>query len=207
MPKTVTPFTAKAYRSLAKPYEALADIFKSGNVSRLLAEIAAGEAVWLNDNNMGLVSQVLVAYQRFSIVKLEKTFAALSIPDIASYLGPDAQMTDISIADLITAGQLRASLIHASDSSTPTVLRFTSSTANLGHLLEVKFSADLVTQRSRLETLLKNVRGTDIKLELGREYIESLRKAPRPSDVESRDRSTAGVSNGEMDEDVMGDFE
>ncbi|EQL31954.1 COP9 subunit 3, variant [Blastomyces dermatitidis ER-3] len=150
MPKTVTPFTAKAYRSLAKPYEALADIFKSGNVSRLLAEIAAGEAVWLN---------------------------------------------------------LRASLIHASDSSTPTVLRFTSSTANLGHLLEVKFSADLVTQRSRLETLLKNVRGTDIKLELGREYIESLRKAPRPSDVESRDRSTAGVSNGEMDEDVMGDFE
>ncbi|OJD21574.1 hypothetical protein ACJ73_07085 [Blastomyces percursus] len=207
MPKTVTPFTAKAYRSLAKPYEALADIFISGNMSRLLAEIAAGEAVWLNDNNMGLVSQVLVAYQRFSIVKLEKTFAALSIPDITSYLGPDAQMTDIAIADLITTGQLRASLIHASESSTPTVLRFTSSTANLGHLSEVKFSAELGTQRNRLETLLKNVRETDIKLELGREYIESLRKAPRPSDVESRERSMAGVSNGEIDEDVMGDFE
>ncbi|QSS63853.1 hypothetical protein I7I51_00913, partial [Histoplasma capsulatum] len=81
MPKTVTPFTAKAYRSLAKPYDALADIFKSGNLSRLQAEITAGERIWLNDNNMGLVSQVLAAYQRFSIVKLEKTFASLSIPD------------------------------------------------------------------------------------------------------------------------------
>lgn len=48
MPKTVTPFTAKAYRSLAKPYDALADIFKSGNLSRLQAEITAGERIWLN---------------------------------------------------------------------------------------------------------------------------------------------------------------
>ncbi|KKZ67104.1 hypothetical protein EMCG_07214 [[Emmonsia] crescens] len=208
MPKTVTPFTANAYRSLAKPYDALADIFKSGDLARLQAEITAGEPVWLNDNNMGLVSQVLVAYQRFSIVKLEKTFAALSIPDIASYLGPDTQVTDVFVAGLITAGQLRGCLTHASDVSTPTVLRFTSSTSSLGHQSELKFSADLATQRNRLETLLRNVNGTDIKLELGREYIESLRKIPRRSDVDGRDgRPTAGISNSEIDEDVMGDFE
>ncbi|OAX83819.1 hypothetical protein ACJ72_01820 [Emergomyces africanus] len=208
MPKTVTPLAAKAYGSLAKPYDALADIFKSGDLSRLQAEITAGEAVWLNDNNIGLVSQVLIAYRRFSIVKLEKTFAALSIPDIASYLGPDTQISDVFVARLITTGQLRACLIHASDSSKPTVLRFTPSTSSLGHQSESKFIADLATQRKRLETLLKNAKGTDIKLELGREYIESLRKTSRRSDVHGKDgRSMAGISNGDVDEDVMGDFE
>ncbi|EEH07811.1 conserved hypothetical protein [Histoplasma capsulatum G186AR] len=207
MPKTVTPFTAKAYRSLAKPYDALADIFKSGNLSRLQAEITAGERIWLNDNNMGLVSQVLAAYQRFSIVKLEKTFAALSIPDITSYLRPGVPMTDTFVAGLITAGQLRACLMHTSESSTPAVLRFTSSTSVLGHQSEVEFSADIITQKNRLETLLRNVHGTDVKLELGREYIESLRKAPRGSDIDSKDKAMAWISNGAIDEDLMGDFE
>ncbi|OJD17945.1 hypothetical protein AJ78_01976 [Emergomyces pasteurianus Ep9510] len=208
MPKTVTPFTAKSYRSLAKPYDALADIFKSGDLSRLQAEITAGEPVWLNDNNMGLVSQVLIAYQRFSIVKLETTFAALSIPDIASYLGPDTQISDVLVADLITTGQLRACLMHASDSSKPTVLRFTSSTSSLGHQTESKFNVDLATQKERLESLLRHLSGTDLKLELGREYIESLRKSSRRSDVHGKDgRSMAGISNGDVDEDVMGGFE
>lgn len=156
---------------------------------------------------MGLVSQVLAAYQRFSIVKLEKTFAALSIPDITSYLRPGVPMTDTFVAGLITAGQLRACLMHTSESSTPAVLRFTSSTSVLGHQSEVKFSADIITQKNRLETLLRNVDGTDVKLELGREYIESLRKTPRGSDIDSKDKAMAWISNGAIDEDLMGDFE
>ncbi|EDN11008.1 predicted protein [Histoplasma mississippiense (nom. inval.)] len=77
--KLMTPFTAKAYRSLAKPYDALADIFKSGNLSRLQAEITAGERIWLNDNNMGLVSQVLAAYQRFFYRETRKDFRLIVI--------------------------------------------------------------------------------------------------------------------------------
>ncbi|PGH04752.1 hypothetical protein AJ79_06973 [Helicocarpus griseus UAMH5409] len=204
MPKTVTPFTAKTYRSLAKPYEALADVFRTGDLPRLKAEITAGEPVWANDNNVGLVSQVLVAFQRFSIVKLEKIFAALSIPDIASYLGPDAGITDVFVAGLITADQLRASLMQPSDSSTPSILRFTSSNSHLVSQSELKFKTDLTAQRNRLETLVRNVNGTDAKLELGREYIESLRKAKRS---EGDARTMAGTANGDFDEDMMGNFE
>ncbi|ODH46652.1 hypothetical protein GX48_07262 [Paracoccidioides brasiliensis] len=208
MPRTVTPSTAKVFRSLAKPYDSLADVFKTGDFRRLQAEVSAGEAVWFSDNNIGLVSQALLAYQRFSVVKLEKTFAALSTPDISSYLGTDTQLTDDFVVGLITSGQLQACLIQPSDPSMPSVLRFASATFNLNHQPESKFLANLNIQKYQLASLERLAKGTDMKLELSGEYIENMRKAPRRTDVGSRDeRSMAGISNGECDEDMMGDLE
>lgn len=51
MPKTTTSHAAKLYRSLAKAYDALADIFQEGIVnetdaSTLIAEANAGVQVW-----------------------------------------------------------------------------------------------------------------------------------------------------------------
>jgi len=51
MPKTTTSHAAKLYRSLAKAYDALADIFQEGIVnetdaSTLIAEANAGAQVW-----------------------------------------------------------------------------------------------------------------------------------------------------------------
>jgi len=51
MPRTTTSHAAKLYRSLAKAYDALADIFHEGIVnetdaSKLIAEANAGAQVW-----------------------------------------------------------------------------------------------------------------------------------------------------------------
>ncbi|KAK2738735.1 hypothetical protein FQN55_000452 [Onygenales sp. PD_40] len=207
MPKTVTPQLTKTYKSLAKPYDVLAEIFQTGSLARLQAEITAGETVWRNDNNMGLVSQVLIAFRRSSILKLEKTFAALSIPDLASYLAPGDETTDIFVAGLITEGRLRGCLMQPSNLSEPTILRFTPSASNLGHSAEIQFQTYLTSQRNRLETLVRNVNGTDLKLELGREYVENLRKASRRAEADGRDGGPAAGGGFDMDEDMMGDLE
>ena len=51
MPKTMNGQAAKHYRSLAKAYDNLAEVFKDGiaketTASRLKAEIDAGQAIW-----------------------------------------------------------------------------------------------------------------------------------------------------------------
>jgi COP9 signalosome complex subunit 3 len=46
MPKSVAPHAAKAFRSLAKPYDVLAEIFRAGDLQRLRAEINVGQSVW-----------------------------------------------------------------------------------------------------------------------------------------------------------------
>jgi len=209
IPKSVAPHAAKAYRSLAKPYDVLAEIFRAGDLQRLRAEINVGQSVWHLDNNTGLVLQVLAAFRRFSILKLERTFAALSIPDIANRISlghVNTKETEVFVASLISTGRLKASLVQSPNGSSPTMLRFTSSAPNSGLPTEARIREDFVAQKSRLETLMENVQGTDIKLELGREFIDSLRK--RRKDGGGRDGIPVENPNSEfdIDEDMMGDL-
>ena len=51
MPKTTNGQAAKIYRSLAKAYDSLADVFKDGisnetAANKLRAEVDAGQAIW-----------------------------------------------------------------------------------------------------------------------------------------------------------------
>lgn len=153
---------------------------------------------------------MLAAFRRFSILKLERTFAALSIPDIAHriFLGQvNSEEAEIFVASLISTGRLKASLVQSPDASSPTILRFTSSALNSGLPTEVRIRDDLIAQKSRLEILMENVQGTNIKLELGREYIDTLRK--RRKDSGGRDGISAENTNNEfdIDEDMMGDLQ
>lgn len=42
----VSPCALKVYKALAKPYDALGEVFRAGSLSRLKAEINAGTVVW-----------------------------------------------------------------------------------------------------------------------------------------------------------------
>jgi len=46
LPSVTAPHAAKTYRALARPYDALADAFKSGDLNRLKGEIDIGQTVW-----------------------------------------------------------------------------------------------------------------------------------------------------------------
>lgn len=46
LPSVTAPHAAKTYRALARPYDALADAFKSGDLDRLKGEIDIGQTVW-----------------------------------------------------------------------------------------------------------------------------------------------------------------
>lgn len=46
LPKAVSPHAAKLYKSLARPYNALAEAFKAGDYNALKAEAEVGQSVW-----------------------------------------------------------------------------------------------------------------------------------------------------------------
>lgn len=46
MPRTTNPQAARLYRSIAKPYDVIAEVFKDGDINRLRQEFEAGKKVW-----------------------------------------------------------------------------------------------------------------------------------------------------------------
>lgn len=157
--------------------------------------------------------QVLDAFRKFSVLRLERTFAALSIPEVvhrASLEDKTVEETETFVASLIASGELKGTLLQANDPSQPTTLRFTTSTSDTCSETEIR--DDLAAQKQRLTKLLGHIQANDHKLELGREYVENLRrdrKRKAAAGKEGAPAATVGIGNGEydLDEDMMGDLQ
>ncbi|EGE08867.1 COP9 subunit 3 [Trichophyton equinum CBS 127.97] len=151
------------------------------------------------DGNAHLVYQLSAAYRRFSILKLEKVFSAISIPEIAnrvSYECGSAQELEKYIASLIADGQLNARLVQAADPSGPSVLRFGKDNAGMDMSTEAQLSAALLQEKNRIKAMIDNVARIDVRLELGEDYMEGLVKAQRRAGAKNRNATT-------FDEDIM----
>ncbi|EFE42211.1 COP9 subunit 3, putative [Trichophyton verrucosum HKI 0517] len=200
LPRGIPPFAVKIYKSLSRPYEALADIFRDGSLQRLEAEMSVGIDLWdRQDGNAHLVYQLSAAYRRFSILKLEKAFSAIAIPEIAnrvSYECSSAQELEEDIASLIADGQLNARLVQAADPSGPSILRFGKDNAGMDLSAEAQLSASLIKEKNRIKAMIDNVARIDVRLELGEDYMEGLVKAQRRAGAKNRNATT-------FDEDIM----
>ncbi|KAL3251201.1 PXA domain family protein [Aspergillus niger] len=82
-PRVISAHVLKVFQTLTKPYASLADAFERGDLPRLRAEIDIGRSIWRADNNEGLVSQLFHAYNSFLVMKLGRTFSALTTADVA----------------------------------------------------------------------------------------------------------------------------
>ncbi|KMP08521.1 hypothetical protein CIRG_08202 [Coccidioides immitis RMSCC 2394] len=211
MPHTVNGSVAKAYKALAKPYSALALVFKIGPFLRLKAEVSAGIEIWRRDNNTGLVFQLLDSFCRFSVLKLERSFAALSLPDVArlSLSDGDGWPMELFVAELLATKRLDARLFQKSHPSTPTILRFGYNYHATRGANEAGLWDCLMEQKHRMDVLLRCVHGTDVKLELGREYIEGLRTSKwRKNGGDNEGGILMGENHSavEFEEDIMADL-
>ncbi|KAA6413378.1 MAG: hypothetical protein FRX48_03124 [Lasallia pustulata] len=215
MPRTTNAQAARLYRSIAKPYDAIAEVFKEGDASRLRQEFEVGRKVWQDDCNTGLLLQVLEAFRRFAVKRLEKTYAALSVSEIARRTSPDPNNqaeTEHYLSSLIANGYLNATLIQSSDLSYPSILRFaTSPTTGPLARSEAQAYEELVEQTARISKLTEHIKETDRRLAMTKEYIDWAKRTRKQKD--------AGGSMGELnhmiemagddyggDEDMMADL-
>ncbi|KAI9681124.1 MAG: hypothetical protein M1817_002406 [Caeruleum heppii] len=255
LPRTTNNTVAKSLHALSRPYEHIADVFRSGDVDRLRREIDAAQEIWSNDNNTGLILQIYSAVDRFAIRNLENTYSTLSLEEVfhhlrrqnpitsdptnnkntavaASSKKPDTGQLDAlerDILDMISSGQLNATLSHPSsstDGAAPpgtTLLHF-SSTPTSAHPrapseAETALLREVEEQTSRTIALTKQFETAGRKLALSREYVNWMVKTkkaggaggaggggPNVSSAMGEMMDVLGEDMGGVEEDVMADY-
>jgi COP9 signalosome complex subunit 3 len=208
IPKNVGQNAIKHIRALARPYECVAEAFEFGNIQRLRAEIEAGNLMWQDDNNYGLMVEVYQAFRKFAVLKLGRTFIALSIAEVARRTSPDASNvneTKAYLGALISSGALNAVITDGSNGDQ--ALRFLPSSTSAKS--ETAVESALAAQTQDLQVLLRHVQDTEHRLEVSREYIDYLRKLKKVKDEEKKNgRTGAGrpAAVDDVDEDMMEEF-
>ena len=208
IPKSASSTSMRQIKAIAKPYECLADAFKIGDLDRLRAEMVEAGVMWNNDGNHGLVSELLQARRKFSILRLGETYAAMPISDIAQrFFSDDAAAALSYLQGLIYFGQLDATISPSQGSNEPS-LRFLSDTSIKKS--EAQVERNLAEQTLELRSLLKHVSDLDYRAEVSKEYINFLRKLKINRDEDSNKggggRKAKAPTMDDLDEDVMDEF-
>ena len=114
------------------------------------------------------------------------------------------QSTEQFVANLIATGELEARLVQPANPSGPTVLRFGSDGRQAAY--EARLWNDLTQEKIRGRALMDNVSIADVRLELGREYIESLRKGQgrkgRGDKEATASKGSESNTDAALDEDI-----
>jgi COP9 signalosome complex subunit 3 len=157
---------------------------------------------------MGLVSQVVNVFFGQATIKLGKTFAALTVADLANQVFPLPMRGDVAesvIVALVLSGALDATLLQTRDHAVSSMLRFsaTSSFIQLSH--ELNIQSQLQKERFLMEKFVGNLSKSNQNLGLSDEYVDSVHKGQAWSGSEVN--PILGEEVGlEMDEDLMGDM-
>ncbi|KAL4792924.1 signalosome subunit 3 [Aspergillus venezuelensis] len=211
IPSIVAPHVIRIYQSLARPYISLAEAFEKGDLQKLSAEIGIGHSIWRGDNNSGLVSQVLEAYDKFVVIKLGKTFSALMMPDVlerASSCSKGPLNIEEFVVSMVMSNELgTATISHASSTENTAMLRFSLRTQD-HQFREDHIRAGLLHRRRALNSIARGIAQTDRSLELSQENIQSIVKHQKWSgNAENPGALGSGEAggDGDMDEDLMGD--
>ncbi|KAL4806953.1 signalosome subunit 3 [Aspergillus unguis] len=209
-PSLIAPHVTRIYQSLARPYISLAEAFEKGDLPRLNAEANVGQSIWQADHNAGLVSQVLEAYDKFTIMKLGRTFSALKMPDVlqrATSCSKDSSEIEEFVTTLVMSNSVKATLSHPSNDQNTAMLHFSLGTQNNGHHEEY-IRARLIERRSAFNAIAQAIVQTDSTLELSEENLHFLDKNQKwgagTEKVVAMGHSE-GVGGGDIDEDLMGD--
>jgi COP9 signalosome complex subunit 3 len=204
LPKGVSQSGIKHVKAVSKPYDCVVDAFKTNSIEKLQGEIEAGNAIWQEDNNYGLMVEVYQAFRKFSILSLGKTFAALSIVEIARRTSPDPANVDETrayVSSLIALGELSA-VITDSEPARHQVLRFLPPTAS--QKTETEVESSLAAQTQALHVLLKHVRDTEHQMEVSKEYVDYLKRLKKGKEEEKKNGGTKATVD-DIDEDMMDD--
>lgn len=145
-------------------------------------------------------------------MRLEKTFAALTIADIARKTSPrpnDYAETGQYVVCLISAGELNATISEPSEDPASWIVRFlVSASGPLARSEEQQYDA-LVKETRKVKILIDHIRETDRKLSLSKDYISDAKKKKKEKIVEDGQEGGPWITHDtpfDHDEDMMADL-
>jgi COP9 signalosome complex subunit 3 len=175
--RTMDSVVFKAVENATTIYKALVAAFQTRNLPKFRAEVDVGGSTWSDDGNLRLVRECENALQRYRVIDLQKTYAALSVGRVAHLLHLHIKDTFVSLQDMIAAGYLRATLLKSSpgdddDDIESAVLRFLPDSATTD-------DAHLEIQTERISALVAFVRDAERRVSLSKEFVEWSKRSKR----------------------------
>lgn len=185
LPRTHDGAVMKNVRTLAKAYDALAESFERRDWRKFHAEMDVGMSIWHEDGNLRMVREAGNALLRYRVSDLQRTFAALPVSRVASYMEFSPEDMLQTLTQMIRHGDLAAS-ITPGPTAGGAVLRFhTSSATHSSTSIPSNTTAQeeqLEAQTKRIEDLVTFVRDADRRLQLTKEFVEHARRVKRQGD-------------------------
>ena len=212
LPRSASQTGVKHIRAMAKAYDCVVEAFKGSDRQRLQAEIEQGMEIWNDENNYGLMVEVFNAHRKFAILRLAKTYAAVSVAEVTRQTSaePDnVPETLLYLQNLIANGSLQATITQ-SQTGAGQILRFVPDSTQKS---EEQVEQDLGAKSHELQVLLKHINDIEYRTEISREYVDFLRKLKKTREDDKKDAATAGGGKGkqlssvdDIDEDMMEEF-
>lgn len=209
-PSYTSSAALKAFGTLGKNYTDIVTLFDAEGpeaAGELKREVESFGAVWHEDANLGLIQEVLAAYQERQILKLQHVYSKIAISDVreqtrsaqtGSMLENDADVEAL-IQNMIISDTLKG-VIEKNDDGTA-YLTFFPSSANFSEDDFSKQMTAVAVQITELEPVLK---ATNERLGTSKEYIKHLVKEQRRSSDKNEQDPTLGFDDQVDDEDLMG---
>lgn len=157
---------------------------------------------------MGLVSQVLGASTKHTVMGIKQIFAALTVKELAEQASPmrmSDEATESVIASFIMSGAVKATLVQNSSRGSPTMLRFSDIRSAQQLSDESKAQSCLVRESQSLGSLMNGLDEIGYHMGLSNEFIDAMQRGQNwtsVGDVNSGMGEDAGL---EIEEDLMGE--
>ncbi|KAI0855558.1 cop9 subunit [Xylaria cubensis] len=206
-PPHTTAFTIKNFGILGRPYVNLAVAFATDDVQQFKLEADHHTNVWRDDGNIGLVQEVIAAYQKWRVLSLQNIYTKISIAEIRQQTKSaetgeilnNNEDVETLIQNMIIAGMLKGA-IEKNDDGTK-FLNFLSPTTLLS---EKEFSEELQSTVAKVKDLSAIFHATSQRLGTSKEYIKwTIKDSKRDKSTEAQD-PTLGFEAQIDDEDLMG---
>ncbi|KAK8126664.1 uncharacterized protein PG998_002423 [Apiospora kogelbergensis] len=207
LPLYTGPAAAKNYQTLGKPYKDVGSLFDTTNADELRTEVEKSNQIWQEDNNVGLIQEVLSAYQEWQIKNLQNIYSKVSIAEIrqqtksaqtGSILSSDDDIEAL-IRNMIISNSLKG-VIEKNDDGTVFLTFLPASTA----LSEAEFAQEMTKMAVQLKALDPIFKATNERLGTSREYIKHMIKEQKRAADKSELDPTMGFESHVDDEDLMG---
>ncbi|KAI0479741.1 cop9 subunit [Xylaria cf. heliscus] len=200
-------WTTKCLGILGRPYVCLATAFATDDIQQLKLEADHNAQVWRDDGNIGLIQEVMAAYQKWRVLSLQDIYTKISISEIrqqtksaetGAALNTDEDVEAL-IQNMIIAGMLKG-VVEKNDDGTK-FLNFLSPTT---HLSEEEFSVETQRAVRKLRELNTIFHAVNQRLGTSKEYIKwAVKDSKRDKASEAQD-PTLGFEAQIDDEDLMG---
>ena len=198
-PSPLAATAIKFYEVLGKPYTVLASHFPTEAAHDLKNEADANAQLWQEDNTVGLVREVLAAYQKWRVLALQDVYSKISIAEVrrqtrsaetGTHL-PRDEDAEALVRNMIISGML-SGVVEKNDDGTAFLAFLPANAAATAALSEQDFAAELARSAQRLRQLRPLLRATEDRLATHKDYIRHVVKESKRDKSSDFAASTAG---------------